>query len=62
METVIGHDTMIMVGAHVAHDCRIGNHVLLTNNATSGGMWKLVTMPTLEEWWLSINLSALVRA
>lgn len=37
METVIGHDTMIMVGAHVAHDCRIGNHVLLTNSATLGG-------------------------
>ena len=37
METVIGHDTMIMVGAHVAHDCRVGNYVLLTNNATLGG-------------------------
>ncbi len=26
-----------MVGAHVAHDCRIGNHVILVNNATLGG-------------------------
>jgi UDP-N-acetylglucosamine acyltransferase len=37
METVIGHDCMIMVAAHVAHDCTVGNHVLLTNNATLGG-------------------------
>jgi UDP-N-acetylglucosamine acyltransferase len=26
-----------MVGAHVAHDCRIGDHVILVNNATLGG-------------------------
>lgn len=37
METVIGNDCMIMVAAHVAHDCVIGNGVLLTNNVTLGG-------------------------
>jgi UDP-N-acetylglucosamine acyltransferase len=26
-----------MVGAHVAHDCRIGDHVIFVNNATLGG-------------------------
>ena len=26
-----------MMASHVAHDCRIGNHVILANNATLGG-------------------------
>lgn len=35
--TQIGDHCLLMVGAHVAHDCRIGNHVVLVNNATLGG-------------------------
>lgn len=35
--TLIGDDCMIMVSAHVAHDCHIGNKVLLVNNVTLGG-------------------------
>jgi UDP-N-acetylglucosamine acyltransferase len=35
--TSIGRECLIMVGAHVAHDCRIGNHVILVNNATLAG-------------------------
>lgn len=35
--TQIGDDCVFLVGAHVAHDCRIGNHVLLVNNATLAG-------------------------
>lgn len=30
-ETVIGDDCYIMALAHIAHDCRIGNHVTVTN-------------------------------
>jgi UDP-N-acetylglucosamine acyltransferase len=37
MVTRIGDDCLFMVGAHVAHDCQIGNHVILVNNATLGG-------------------------
>jgi len=29
--TRIGHDNLIMVGAHIAHDCLLGNHILVTN-------------------------------
>ena len=36
-ETVIGHDNLFMVGAHIAHDCRIGNHCVFANNATMAG-------------------------
>jgi UDP-N-acetylglucosamine acyltransferase len=35
--TRVGDDCLFMVGAHVAHDCRIGDHVILVNNATLGG-------------------------
>jgi UDP-N-acetylglucosamine acyltransferase len=35
--TRIGDNGLFLTGAHVAHDCQIGNHVLLVNNATLGG-------------------------
>ncbi len=37
METVVGNGCMLMVGAHVAHDCILGDRVILVNNATLGG-------------------------
>ena len=37
MVTRVGNNCLFMVGAHVAHDCRIGDHVILVNNATLGG-------------------------
>jgi UDP-N-acetylglucosamine acyltransferase len=37
MMTRVGNDCLFMVGAHVAHDCRIGDQVILVNNATLGG-------------------------
>ncbi|MFN4088437.1 MAG: acyl-ACP--UDP-N-acetylglucosamine O-acyltransferase [Alphaproteobacteria bacterium] len=37
METVTGDDCLFMVGAHVAHDCRIGDRVVMANNATLAG-------------------------
>ena len=37
MVTRVGNNCLFMVGAHVAHDCVIGNHVILANNATLGG-------------------------
>lgn len=35
--TQVGDDCLIMAGAHVAHDCRIGNRVILVNNAALAG-------------------------
>ncbi len=37
MLTRIGDHGLFMVGAHVAHDCTVGNHVIFANNATLGG-------------------------
>jgi len=35
--TVIGSDNLLMAYTHVAHDCRVGNHVILANAASLGG-------------------------
>jgi UDP-N-acetylglucosamine acyltransferase len=37
MITRVGDGCLFMVGAHVAHDCQIGNHVIMANNATLAG-------------------------
>jgi UDP-N-acetylglucosamine acyltransferase len=35
--TVIGDNCLLMVGTHVAHDCHLGNSVIMTNNAMLAG-------------------------
>jgi len=35
--TTIGNDNLFMAYAHVAHDCRLGNQIILANCATLGG-------------------------
>ena len=35
--TRIGNRCLLMVGAHVAHDCTLGDNVILTNNTMLGG-------------------------
>lgn len=37
MITSVGNHCLFMVGAHVAHDCHVGDHVIMANNATLGG-------------------------
>ncbi|MGE4371819.1 MAG: acyl-ACP--UDP-N-acetylglucosamine O-acyltransferase [Xanthobacter sp.] len=36
-ETRIGNGVMMMVGAHVGHDCIVGDQVMFANNATLAG-------------------------
>ncbi len=36
-KTVVGHDSFFMAYTHVAHDCDIGNHVIMGNAATLAG-------------------------
>jgi len=37
MVTRVGDNCLLMVGAHVAHDCLLGDHVIMANNATLAG-------------------------
>ena len=41
MLTKVGDRCLFMVGAHVAHDCILGDHVILANNATLAGHVKV---------------------
>ncbi len=36
-ETVVGNDNLFLAYSHVAHDCRVGNRVILSNGATLAG-------------------------
>ncbi len=39
--TRVGNENLIMAGAHVAHDCAIGDHVILSNNVQLAGHVKI---------------------
>jgi len=41
MVTRVGNDCLFMIGAHVAHDCELGDHVIMANNATLAGHVKV---------------------
>lgn len=36
-ETVIGSDNYLMAHSHVAHNCRLGDHVIIANGTSLGG-------------------------
>ena len=36
-KTVIGNNCLLMISSHVAHDCKIGNDVVIANNVPLGG-------------------------
>ena len=42
--TKIGNHNLIMAYTHIAHDCRIGSHIIMANAATLGGH------VTVEDW------------
>jgi UDP-N-acetylglucosamine acyltransferase len=35
--TVVGSNNLLMAGAHIAHDCRVGNHTIFANNSMLAG-------------------------
>jgi UDP-N-acetylglucosamine acyltransferase len=52
MVTRVGAGCLFMMGAHVAHDCWIGDRVIMANNATLAGH------VVVEEWAIIGGLSA----
>ncbi len=36
-KTTIGNNCLFMISSHVAHDCKIGNNVIIANNVPLGG-------------------------
>jgi len=52
-ETVVGDDCLLMAYAHVAHDCMIGNNVILSNAVNMGGH------VLIEDWAIIGGLTAI---
>ena len=40
-KTILGNECLLMIGSHVAHDCNIGNNVVIANNVP---LWGHVTI------------------
>ena len=36
-KTIIGNNCLFMISSHIAHDCNIGNNVIIANNVPLGG-------------------------
>ena len=36
-KTVIGNNCLFMISSHIAHDCHVGNNVIIANNVPLGG-------------------------
>jgi UDP-N-acetylglucosamine acyltransferase len=51
-ETVVGNNCLLMAYVHVAHDCYVGNNVILANAATLAGHI------TVDDWAIIGGLSA----
>ena len=35
--TKVGNNNLIMIGAHIAHDCKVGNNIVMANNSAIAG-------------------------
>jgi UDP-N-acetylglucosamine acyltransferase len=51
--TVVGADCLLMAYSHVAHDCRLGDHVILANSVAMGGH------VTIGDWAIVGGLTAI---
>ena len=65
--TVIGDDNWLMIGTHVGHDCRIGNHVMMGNGVQLAGHvtvadYAYVQASAAVQQFLRIGESAFVAA
>ena len=36
-KTVVGNNCLFMISSHIAHDCQVGNNVIIANNVPLGG-------------------------
>ncbi|MGH6609616.1 MAG: acyl-ACP--UDP-N-acetylglucosamine O-acyltransferase [Burkholderiaceae bacterium] len=51
-KTTVGDDNWIMATVHIAHDCQVGDHTILANNATLAGH------VTIGDWVILGGMSA----
>ena len=66
-ETRIGDDNLLMAYVHVGHDCVVGDHCILVNNASLAGHvdvgdWAILSGYTLVHQFVSIGAHAFIGA
>ncbi len=64
-KTVIGSHTLLMAYVHIAHDCEVGNHCILVNNASLAGEvkvhdWAILAGGTLVHQFVHIGAHVMV--
>lgn len=64
-ETIIGSDNLLMAYAHIGHDCVVGNHTILVNNASISGHvvvddWAILSGYVLVHQYVHIGAHAFV--
>ena len=64
-QTVIGDDCLIMAYAHIAHDCILGNHVIVSNSTQLAGHidvgdWAIIGGMTAVQQFIRIGAHAFV--
>jgi UDP-N-acetylglucosamine acyltransferase len=64
--TVIGKNCLLMAYVHVAHDCELGDQVILVNNATLGGEvevddWAIVSASCLIHQFVQIGKHVMIQ-
>lgn len=64
-ETVIGSDNLLMAYVHIGHDCVVGNHTILVNNASISGHvvvddWAILSGYALVHQFVQIGAHAFV--
>ena len=64
-ETVIGSDNLLMAYVHIGHDCVVGNHTILVNNASISGHvvvddWAILSGYSLVHQFVQIGAHAFV--
>lgn len=65
MLTTVGDGCLLMTGAHIAHDCHVGDHVIIVNNVLLGGHvevddWAIVGGMTAVHQFVKIGKHAMV--
>ena len=64
--TIIGNNCLLMAYAHIAHDCELGYHVIMVNNATLGGEvevddWAIVSAHCLVHQYVQIGKHVMIQ-
>jgi UDP-N-acetylglucosamine acyltransferase len=65
LQTRVGDRCLVMIGAHIAHDCKIGSDCILVNNVTLGGHveiddWAIVGGMTAIHQFVKVGRHAMI--